>query len=145
MLRKKAAELKTEKGCNMKKAVKIILIVLVCAWAVIVTVGSIRMNEEMLNEQAKLQEKYNELKTEYDALKTDKDDGGGITLSRGLAYELLFDSVFYGQIMKEEYDMATEIDKRVEQYGLDDTGETELLLYLQVLIDKYEIAMEDLQ
>lgn len=57
----------------MKKAVKIVLFVLVCAWALFITVGSIAMHSEMSDEQAKLQEKYNDLKTDYDLLKMEYD------------------------------------------------------------------------
>ena len=113
----------------MKKVVSIIVLVVILGlWAMIATVG-------FLAAQDANDEELQRLEAENAALKDAQGDTD-ITVIRGLAYELLFELVYYG----EEYDLDAEIDKVVEQYELDEMEETELLLMVDTLIRRYEVG-----
>ena len=114
----------------MKKALKIILVVwavLVTAYSVLVT-GVARTFSLQLDE---LEKDYDKIELEFTNYKND------ITLTRGLAYELLFEFVCRETILKEDYDLNAEIDKRTEQYKLTDDEKISLLLWIDILTEKY--------
>lgn len=115
----------------MKVVKKIALIVLIL-WSAITTiccVASISMHSDMEAEYAELETKYSELKEESENV--------DITTIRGLAYELLFDNVYYEGVLGEKYDLNAEIDKKVEQYELNEIEEMELVAMVKVLIGRY--------
>lgn len=74
---------------------------------------------------------------------TPEEDGVDITVIRGLAYELLFDSVYYQGVLGEEYDINAEIDEMVERHNMSEIDEMELCAMVDVLAELYGLESEE--
>lgn len=118
----------------MKKVVKIIAVVLLFSWAVLAT-GLFLIARDSNNEKY---EQIKKLETEYAALK-EESESVDIATIRGIAYELLFDTVYYQAVLGEEYDLNAKIDAAIEQYELDEFEGAELLAMMEVLISRYNL------
>ena len=117
------------------KVVKRIALILLILWSIFTTlccVASYFMYSEMEMEYEELEAKYTELEEESENI--------DIETIRGLAYELLFENVYYEGVLGEEYDLNAEIDEIVEQHDMNEAEEMELIAMLRVLLEKYDIA-----
>lgn len=138
----KAAELKRRKDIPMKKFGQILLIVLcllLAVYSVIATVvaGSFSADYDTLEQE------YNKLKADY-AKVSEQIEDTDISTIRGLAYELLFDAVYYASF-GESYDIVSEMEALVEQYNLDAVEEVELTLMVKTLIARYSVDVPGVQ
>lgn len=126
----------------MKKFGQILLIVLCLLLAIYSVIATVAAGSFSADYDA-LEREYNELKADYDEV-SEQIEGTDISTIRGLAYELLFDAVYYATL-GESYDIVSEMDAIAEQYDLDAMEEAELTLMVKVLTDRYSADVPGVQ
>lgn len=121
----------------MKKVFLIVLLICLALFATydfIATIAATTFNTENQALEAsynELKKDFNELESKYETYKTD------VELTRGLAYELLFEMVYHQVILQEDYDLIAELEVIEAQYGLSLKEKMELYDWVEILTEKY--------